>query len=748
MTSNKLTELVKRICFTIITSTTTAGSGHTTSSLSAVELTSVLFFGGFFKQDISNFNNVLNDKFILSKGHAAPLLYSLYEAAGVLSHKEMLTLRKFNSPLQGHPTPQLPFVDVATGSLGQGLSVGLGMALGIRLKIKELGLTPKKEPTVWVLLGDSEMAEGQVWEAMEIASYYNVNNLVGIVDINRLGQSGETDLAWDVETYKKRIGTFGWHVLEIKNGHNIEEIQKIFEKANGLNTVRTQKPIMILARTVKGKGVPFLEDKLGWHGIPVPKDRLQEALDAIGPYDKKIKGVIASPPVVDLTLQNKTNQVLKRLNFIIGGTSKESAPCVIPASSKGRLTSGQKAGIQTMISNTKMSHLRLDPCLRRDDKQEEMLQVTSYKLQEKIATREAFGDALSDLGTSNNQVVALDAEVGNSTYTERLKKTNPAHFFQMFIDEGNMISVGLGLSKMGYVPFISTFAAFFTRAFDQIRMSQYSTNDQRPTTINIIGSHCGVSIGADGASQMGLEDIAMMRSIRESTVLYPSDAVSTYKITQTLASRTGINYLRTTRAKTPILYEEKEEFPIGGLKIHFCSSNTSSSHSRVVQRAIDLWSKGGNPEDNHTIENHRLDPLLRGDDTKINALIVAAGITLHEALKAQKILAKKKIYTIVVDLYSVKPLDSKTLLELAKKTKHIVVVEDHYEAGGIGEAVASVILGTPTLRRRTPGSSNDSGQARMTFTHLCVRKEPRSGTPEELLRYEEIDAEAIIKTIV
>jgi len=546
---------------------------------------------------------------------------------------------------------------------------------------------------------------------MEIASYYNVNNLVGIVDINRLGQSGETELAWDVETYKKRIGTFGWHVLEIKNGHNIEEIQKIFEKANGLNTVRTQKPIMILARTVKGKGVPFLEDKLGWHGIPVPKDRLQEALDAIGPYDKKIKGVIASPPVVDLTLQNKTNQVLKRLNFIIGGTSKESAPCVIPASSKGRLTSGQKAGIQTMISNTKMSHLRLDPCLRRDDKQEEMLQVTSYKLQEKIATREAFGDALSDLGTSNNQVVALDAEVGNSTYTERLKKTNPAHFFQMFIDEGNMISVGLGLSKMGYVPFISTFAAFFTRAFDQIRMSQYSTNDQRPTIINIIGSHCGVSIGADGASQMGLEDIAMMRSIRESTVLYPSDAVSTYKLTQTLASRTGINYLRTTRAKTPILYEEKEEFPIGGCKIHFCHS------------------------------------LLRGDDTKINALIVAAGITLHEALKAQKILAKKKIYTIVVDLYSVKPLDSKTLLELAKKTKHIVVVEDHYEAGGIGEAVASVILGTPTLRRRTPGSSNDSGQARMTFTHLCVRKEPRSGTPEELLRYEEIDAEGIIAVI-
>lgn len=650
MTSyDKLIQLTHRIRYNIVTSTTETGSGHTTSALSAVELTSVLFFGGFFKQDIANFNNILNDKFILSKGHAAPLLYSLYEAAGVLSHKEMLTLRKFNSPFQGHPTPQVPFVDVATGSLGQGLSIGLGMALGIRLKMKQLGLTPKREPTVWVLLGDSEMAEGQVWEAMEIASYYNVNNLVGIVDINRLGQSGETDLAWDVETYKKRIETFGWHVIEIKNGHNIEEIQKAFTKANALNTIRTQKPIMILARTIKGKGVPFLEDKQGWHGIPVPKDRLQEALDAIGPYDTKVKGIITKPPTVDLKLHNETNRVLKKLSFIIGGTG----------------------GIYDK------THL--------------------------IATREAFGDALSDLGTSNKKVVALDAEVGNSTYTERLKKTSPSHFFQMFIDEGNMVSVGLGLSKMGYVPFISTFAAFFTRAFDQIRMAQYSvsTNSTNLTnsTINIIGSHCGVSIGADGASQMGLEDIAMMRSIRESTLLYPSDAVSTYKLTQTLASRTGINYLRTTRAKMPVLYDKNEEFPIGGLKIHYCHPP-------------------------------------RADDTRINAVIVAAGITLHEALKAQKILAKKKIYIIVVDLYSIKPLDSKTLLELVKKTKHIIVVEDHYEAGGIGEAVLSSLSSS-----RYPLTTSHS------FTHLCVRKEPRSGTMEELLRYEEIDAEAIIKIV-
>lgn len=664
--------LCRRIRHNIITSTTEAGSGHPTSSLSAVELTSVLFFDGYFKQDLSDYNNVLNDKFILSKGHAAPLLYSLYEAAGVLTHKEMLTLRTFTSPLQGHPTPQVPFVDVTTGSLGQGLSMGLGMALGLRLKVKELGLSPRQEPTVWVLLGDSEMAEGQVWEAMEIASYYKVNNLIGIVDVNRLGQSGETDLAWDVETYKKRIETFGWHVLEIKNGHNIEEIKKTYEKANKLNTVHTQKPIMILARTVKGKGVPFLEDKPGWHGKPVPKERLQEALDVIGPYDKKIKGIIAKPPAVDLKLQNETKKILNKLSAVI-----DSAAALLPASAPSQNESPRVSG---------------SPSVR-----------ATYDRKQLIATREAFGDALSDLGNTNKQVIALDAEVGNSTYTERLKETNPAHFFQMYIDEENMVSVGLGLSKIGYIPFISTFAAFFTRAFDQIRMAQYSispqltTNHQPLATLNIVGSHCGVSIGADGASQMGLEDIAMMRSIRQSTVLYPSDAVSIYKLTQAISSRTGINYLRTTREKTPVLYENDEEFPIGGCKLHFPTND---------QRLT----------------------------TKYKAIIIAAGITLHEALKAQKILLKKKIYTIVVDLYSIKPLDSKTLIELAQKTNHIVVVEDHYEAGGIGEAVLSCL------------STNDQ-RPTTKFTHLCVRKEPRSGTTEELLNYEEIDAEAIIEAV-
>lgn len=687
--TNTLRTLTRRIRCNIISSTTAAGSGHPTSSLSTTDLTTVLFFGGFLKQDITDFQNPLNDKFILSKGHAAPLLYSIYEAAGVVSQAELLTLRKFDSHLQGHPTPEVPFVDVTTGSLGQGLSIGLGMALGIRLKIKELRLPVRQEPTVWVLLGDSEMAEGQVWEAMEIASYYNVNNLIGIVDINRLGQSGETDLGWDIETYKKRIETFGWNVLEIKNGHNIEEIKKVFTKVAALNTIHTQKPTMILARTVKGKGVPFLEDKPGWHGKAVPKDRLQEALKAIGPYDKKVKGIIAPARVVNLETQKKTTQVLNKLSNFIGDKDSESSQNVIPA----------QAGIQTMISNTKMNYLRLDPCLRRDDTQ--------------VATREAFGDALADLGKNNPQVVALDAEVGNSTYTERLKESNPNHFFQMFIDEENMVSVGLGLSKMGYIPYISTFAAFLTRAYDQIRMSQYS----RPT-LNIVGSHAGCSIGQDGASQMALEDIAMMRSLRESTVLYPADAVSAYKLTQEMTSRKGINYLRTTREKTPILYKNDEQFPIGGCKVHYC-------HSR----------EGGNPVKNHNSKkvNNSLDPLLRGDDTKLTALIISAGITLHEALKAQKILEKKKIYTTVVDLYSIKPLDTKTIQKLAEQVKQVIVVEDHYEAGGIGEAVMHALS---TLH-----------VARYTFTHLCVRKEPRSGTPEELLRYEEIDAEAIVKSI-
>ncbi len=650
-------DLCRRIRANIVSSTSEAKSGHPSSSLSAVELTAVLFFGGFFNQDITRFDYPFNDKFVLSKGHAAPLLYALYEAAGVLTHTETLSLRKFNSHLQGHPTPELPFVDVATGSLGQGLSVGLGMALGLRLKVKELGIPMKREPTVWVLLGDSEMAEGQVWEAMEVASFYKINNLIGIVDMNRLGQSGETELAWDSNAYKKRIETFGWQVLEIKNGHNIDEIQNVFKKANTLNTVRAQKPIMILARTVKGKGISFMENKEGWHGKPVPAERLKEALREIGTYDKKIKGIITPPQFFDYKTQEKTKKILEKLGRVIGGAG-------------GGDPNGAHIGQSPKSTGGEESRGRI------------------YDTSTKTATREAFGDALQDLGSTNPAVVALDAEVSNSTFTERLKKTNPSHFLQMFIDEENMMSVGLGLSKIGFIPYISTFAAFFTRAFDQIRMSQYSH-----ATLTIVGSHCGCSIGQDGVSQMGLEDIAMMRSIRESVVLSPADAPSAYFLTKELAKQPGIHYLRTTRGKTPILYTKDETFPVGGLKIH---------------------------SPTHTTQ-------------KYAALVIAAGITVHEALKAQKDLEKKHIYIVVVDLYSIKPLDVVSLSSLVKKANRTIVVEDHYEAGGIAEAVLSAL----SLVHEAPS----------TFVHLCVKQEPRSGTPEELLHFEEIDASAIVKAV-
>jgi transketolase len=402
-----------------------------------------------------------------------------------------------------------------------------------------------------------------------------------------------------------------------------------------------------------------MEDKTGWHGKAVPKNQLQEALDAIGPYDEKVKGIITNAPIFDIEIYSKTTHVLNKLNNFIGGSGgRAPVNATLPASQARAVTAREIAD-------------------------------RIYEVKNSIATREAFGDALANLGKTNPKVVALDAEVGNSTFTERLKETNPSHFFQMFIDEENMVSVGLGLSKMGYIPYISTVAAFLTRAYDQIRMAQYSN-----PSINIVGSHAGCSIGQDGASQMALEDISMMRSIRESVVLYPSDAVSAYKLTQEMANHRGINYLRTTREKTPVLYKNDEEFPIGGCKVH---STTDKANE---------------------------------------ALIISAGITLHEALKAQKILEEKQIHTVVVDLYSVKPLDSKSLIKLAKKTKHIIVVEDHYEAGGIGEAVLSVL-----------SSSHYPLTTSHSFTHLCVRKEPRSGSPEELMRYEEIDAEAIVKII-
>jgi transketolase len=609
-----ITTIINLLRYDILTSTTAAGSGHPTSSLSATELMASLWFQGFFHYDFKNPHYILNDRMIFSKGHASPLLWSLFHAAGVVSYEELLTVRKFDSVLEGHPTPRFKYIDVATGSLGQGLSAGLGMALGIKLQIQQNNFKLTREPKVFVLLGDSEMAEGQVYEALQLAGHYKVNNLIGILDVNRLGQRGETMLGWDIETYGKRIEAFGWDVILLEDGHDSEAVKKAFEHA----TASKDKPVMIVAKTQKGHGISMLADKDNWHGKPLPPDQLEIALKEVGGVDTNQKFSVAIPELVKI----------------------ETAPKYTP-----------------------------------------LITLPDWKVGDKVATREAYGDVVALMAMNNSHVIALDAETSNSTFAEKVKKETPNQFLEMYIAEQNMVSTGVGASKVGYIPFVSTFAAFFTRAFDQIRMAQYSD-----ANINLVGSHAGVSIGPDGSSQMALEDLAMMRTILQAVVLYPSDAISTAKLLEQMVDYNGVSYMRTTREKTPIIYTENDHFPIGGSKI-------------VRQSEKDI------------------------------ATIVAAGITLHEALKAYEQLQAAGINVAVVDLYSVKPIDAKTIIAQAEKTKKIIVVEDHYPAGGIGEAVKSVL------------------KTDVYMMHLCVNKIPRSGTPEELLAYEEIDAAAIVNAV-
>ncbi|MFA6016922.1 MAG: transketolase [Patescibacteria group bacterium] len=642
----KLKKLCQLVRFDILTSTTEAKSGHPTTSFSAVELMVTLFFGGFLKADLNHPKGVqsyTNDRVVFSKGHASPLIYSLYHAAGVITYTELMQIRKITSDLEGHPTFRFKYADVATGSLGQGLSAGVGMALGIKLKVKSEELKVEGEPKIFVLLGDSEMAEGQVWEAVQIASYYKLNNLIAIADINRLGQSTETMLGWDLETYKKRFEAFGWNVIMIENGHNIKNIDAAYNKVlsesqffHGTNKSEkiaySSKPTIILAKTIKGKGVSFLENKMGWHGKPVPKDMLESALKELGKVDLNVRGNIEVP-----NLKLKINNLKLNKNF--------------------------------------------------------KFQISNYKVGDLVATRMAYGDALLVLGDVNDKIVALDAEMSNSTYSEKFAKKFPTRYFEMFIAEQNMMTAALGISKLGYIPFTSTFAAFLTRGFDQLRMAQYSAPN-----LKIVGSHCGVSIGPDGPSQMGLEDISMFRSILNSTIFYPSDAVSTFKLTKVMADTDGLFYLRTNRKETPVIYDKKEEFHIGGSKIH---------KSEIRNSKFEIQ--------------------------KFKSLIIAAGVTLHEALKAQKELAKSGIDTVVLDVYTIKPLDVQSIIHLVKEVKNVVVVEDHYPTGGIGEAVTDVIVNFKLKIEN--------------YSHLCVHKLPRSGTPEELLRFEEIDAEAIVNAV-
>lgn len=603
---DKLKKLAALIRYYILIMTTEAGSGHPTSSLSATELMACLFFGGKFRFDVDHPKHPNNDRLIFSKGHASPLLYALWAAAGKLTEEDLMTYRKFGSPLEGHPSIVFPYVETATGSLGQGLSIGVGMALNARY----LDKIPYR---TYVLLGDSEMAEGSQWESLQIASHYKLDNLVGILDVNRLGQRGETMYGWELQAYEKRISSFGWKTI-VLDGHSISEILGAYEEA----LRATGQPIMLIGKTIKGKGVSFIENKDGWHGKTLNKEECDRALRELGEIDKSIRGEISPPE--DLRPKEQTPQIT---------TQKIDYPAGNP-----------------------------------------------------VATRKAYGNGLVRIAPRFPNVISLDGEVSNSTYSEIFKESYPDHFFEMYIAEQNMIGAALGLSCQGKIPFVSTFSAFMSRAFDQIRMSQYANPN-----IKFVGSHAGVSIGEDGPSQMGLEDIAMFRTIFNSVVLYPCDAVSTEKLVEESAKHYGPIYIRTTRKETPVIYHPDEEFPIGGSKL-----------------------------------------LRKSNEDRVT--VVAAGITVFEALNAYEELKKEGILICVIDLYSIKPVDINTLQEASGITEALITVEDHYAEGGIGEAVKSALA-----------------TSLVPVYSLAVRKKPKSGKPQELLDYEEISQKAIIAKV-
>jgi transketolase len=603
------TELLKGIANQLrihsITSTTAAGSGHPTSCCSAADVVATLFFG-HMRYDAKNPHYYNNDRFILSKGHAAPLLYAAWAETGLFPASDLLNLRKFGCDLEGHPTPRLPFVDVATGSLGQGLSVGAGMALAARLD--------KLDYNTYVLLGDGEIAEGSVWEAASFAGIYKLNNLIAIVDANRLGQSQATPFGHDVSIYAKRFDAFGWRV-EVVDGHDIEEIVEVLSGI-GLD----DKPLAIIAKTYKGAGVSFLQDLDGWHGKPLTKDEAAKAIAELQPSSKSGIGVPIPAP----------NQLPAPSNI---------APAGYPP--------------------------------------------LNYKIGDKVATREAYGNALARIGEVDQRIVAMDGDTKNSTYADKFFKKFPDRSTECYIAEQNMVGVATGFGTRGKVPFASTFATFFTRAADQIRVAGISQ-----ANLKLVGSHVGVSIGEDGPTQMGLEDLALMRAIVGSVVLYPSDAVSTEKLVEQMALAKGINFLRTSRPKSPVIYNNDESFPVGGAKV-------------LRQNAGD------------------------------KVTVVSAGVTLHEALKAADALKKEGVGITVIDAYSIKPLGKAEILAAAQKTNNTVItVEEHYSEGGLGDAVA--------------GELSVEG---VKVHKLAVTSLPRSSKAEELLAHFGIDAAAIVKKV-
>jgi transketolase len=600
---DRLRELSAQLRVDSIRSSTAAGSGHPSSSLSAADLMAVLL-ARHLRYDWQNPDNPANDHLIFSKGHASPLLYAMFKAAGVISDEDLINgYRRFGNWLQGHPTPVLPWVDVATGSLGQGLPIGVGVALaGQRLD--------RLPYQVWVLCGDSEMAEGSMWEAIDKAGYYRLGNLTAMVDVNRLGQRGPTELEWDMDAYRRRFEAFGWNAIVI-DGHDRGAIEEALDRARAAD-----RPTAVLARTIKGRGLPDIENQTAWHGKALPADLAERAVACLGGVRNiRVDGLRPEPGAPAIA-------------------AAEARPVALPRYGKG----------------------------------------------DKVATRKAFGDALVALG-ARPDVVVLDAEVSNSTHTDEFAKAYPDRFFEIFIAEQQMVAGAVGMQVRGYRPFAATFAAFFSRAYDFVRMAAISR-----ANIRLAGSHAGVEIGPDGPSQMGLEDLAMMRAVNGSTVLYPSDAVSCAALTAQMADREGVNYLRTTRGAYPVLYDNGESFPIGGSK------------------------------------------QVRGSDHDDVAL-VGAGVTLHNCLAAADRLAELGLRARVIDLYSVKPIDRRALVDAARTTGgRLIVVEDHYPEGGMGEAVLEALAGEG-----------------LPVTHLAVRGLPTSGTPTELMDAAGIGVNAIVE---
>jgi transketolase len=599
MDAQQLRELGQQFRVDSIRCAAAAKSGHPTSGMSAADLMAVLV-ANHYRYDFDEPKRPENDRLVFSKGHASTLLYAIFRAAGAISDEELLQYRQFDSILEGHPTPRIPWVDVATGSLGQGLPFGVGMALAG----KYLDRLPCR---IWVLCGDSEMAEGSMWEAFEHAAHYELDNLTAIIDVNRLGQRGETMVGWDLDIYRDRAHAFGWETIEI-DGHDVEAIDRALTEAAGT----TGKPTVVIARTIKGKGVKAVENQPGWHGKPL--DDPDAAIEELGGL-RNIHVDVAKP------------EPGERHVFPTGD-----------------------------------------------------LQLPRYEVGEEVATRKAYGDALAALGSARGDVVAVDGEVSNSTFAEIFAKAHPERYFEMYIAEQQMLAAAVGLSAREWNPFASTFAAFFSRAYDFIRMAAISR-----VNLRLAGSHAGISIGEDGPSQMALEDIASLRAIHSSVVLHPCDANQTAKLVAEMADTKGIVFLRTLRPNTPVIYDADEEFAVGG--------------SRVLRSS---------------------------DDDEVT--LVGAGITVHEALEAAAALAEDGISARVIDLYSIKPIDAETLQAAAEATGRIVSVEDHFPDGGVGDAVLAAL-------------AEKGEQARVV--KLAVTDMPHSGKPDELLSAFGIDAEHI-----